>query len=139
MIYKPQGLDRSLRVQGAWVSDDDVENVVAFIKNQSTQVEDVHQEQQSFDDTIAMMDKKFQEAAAVDELLEEAIAFVVKEQEASVSMIQRRFRVGHGRAGNLIDEMEQRGIVGPYQGSKPREVLVSKEEFELGFRPDVEQ
>lgn len=134
MIYKPQGLDRSLRVQGAWVSDDDVENVVEFIRNQNIEPEEVQQE--SLESRITEIDRKFVDAANTDELLEEAIAFVVKEQEASVSMLQRRFRIGHGRAGNLIDEMEKRGVVGPHLGSKPREVLISREEFEIGFTPD---
>lgn len=134
MIYKPQGLDRSLRVQGAWVSDDDVENVVEFIRNQNIETEEVQQE--SLESRITEIDKKFVDAANTDELLEEAIAFVVKEQEASVSMLQRRFRIGHGRAGNLIDEMEKRGVVGPHLGSKPREVLISRDEFEIGFTPD---
>lgn len=134
MIYKPQGLDRSLRVQGAWVSDDDVESVVEFIRNQNVETEEVQQE--SLESRITEIDKKFVDAANTDELLEEAIAFVVKEQEASVSMLQRRFRIGHGRAGNLIDEMEKRGVVGPHLGSKPREVLISRDEFEIGFTPD---
>lgn len=134
MIYKPQGLDRSLRVQGAWVSDDDVENVVEFIRNQNIEPEEIQQE--SLESRITEIDKKFVDAANTDDLLEEAIAFVVKEQEASVSMLQRRFRIGHGRAGNLIDEMEKRGVVGPHLGSKPREVLISRDEFEIGFTPD---
>ena len=134
MIYKPQGLDRSLRVQGAWVSDDDVENVVEFIRNQNIETEEVQQE--SLESRITEIDKRFTDAANTDDLLEEAIAFVVKEQEASVSMLQRRFRIGHGRAGNLIDEMEKRGVVGAHLGSKPREVLISREEFEIGFAPD---
>lgn len=134
MIYKPQGLDRSLRVQGAWVSDDDVEKVVEFVRSQNIVSEQVQKE--SLEDRITEIDKKFVDAANTDELLPEAIAFVVKEQEASVSMLQRRFRIGHGRAGNLIDEMEKRGVVGPHIGSKPREVLITKEEYDLGFTPE---
>lgn len=134
MIYKPQGLDRSLRVQGAWVSDDDVEKVVEFVRSQNIVSEQVQKE--SLENKITEIDKKFVEAANTDELLPEAIAFVVKEQEASVSMLQRRFRIGHGRAGNLIDEMEKRGVVGPHIGSKPREVLITKEEYDLGFTPE---
>lgn len=134
MIYKPQGLDRSLRVQGAWVSDDDVEKVVEFVRSQNIVSEQVQKE--SLENKITEIDRKFVEAANTDELLPEAIAFVVKEQEASVSMLQRRFRIGHGRAGNLIDEMEKRGVVGPHIGSKPREVLITKEEYDLGFTPE---
>ncbi len=134
MIYKPQTLDRSIRVQGAWVSDDEVEKVVAFVKSQNIVSEQVQKE--SLEDKISEVDKKFVDAANTDELLPEAIAFVVKEQEASVSMLQRRFRIGHGRAGNLIDEMEKRGVVGPHIGSKPREVLITKEEYDLGFTPE---
>ncbi len=134
MIYKPQGLDRSLRVQGAWVSDDDVEKVVEFVRSQNVASSQVQTE--SLEEKITEIDKRFVEAANTDELLEEAIAFVVKEQEASVSMLQRRFRIGHGRAGNLIDEMEKRGVVGPHTGSKPREVLLSRDEYEIGFTPE---
>lgn len=131
MIYKPANMDRSLRVQGAWVSDDDVERVVEFVRSQNIVSQQV--QEQTLESKITEIDKKFVEAAATDELLEEAIAFVVKEQEASVSMLQRRFRIGHGRAGNLIDEMEKRGVVGAHVGSKPREVLLSRDEYELGF------
>ena len=134
MIYKPQGLDRSLRVQGAWVSDDEVEKVVEFVRSQNFVSQTAQTE--SLESKITEIDKKFVEASATDELLNEAIAFVVKEQEASVSMLQRRFRIGHGRAGNLIDEMEKRGVVGPHIGSKPREVLLSREEYEIGFTPE---
>ncbi len=134
MIYKPAGLDRSLRVQGAWVSDDEIENVVEFIRSQNIAPTEIVEE--SLEEKISEIDKKFVDAANTDDLLEEAIAFVVKEQEASVSMLQRRFRIGHGRAGNLIDEMEKRGVVGPHLGSKPREVLLTMDELEAGFTPD---
>lgn len=133
MIYKPQGLDRPLRVQGAWVSDEEVENVVDFIKNQHIPTAEPVTEE-SMENKLSKIEKNFEEAGRVDDLLFEAIQYVVDRQEASVSTLRRRFRIGHSRAGILIDEMEQRGIVGPYQGSKPREVLVTKEEYENGYR-----
>ena len=82
---------------------------------------------------LSKIEKNFEEAGRVDDLLFDAIQYVVDRQEASVSTLQRRFRIGHSRAGALIDEMEQRGIVGPHLGSKPREVLVTKEEYENGY------
>lgn len=133
MIYKPQGLDRPLRVQGAWVSDEEVENVVEFIKSQHIPTPEPATEE-SMENKLSKIEKNFEEAGRVDDLLFDAIQYVVDRQEASVSTLQRRFRIGHSRAGALIDEMEQRGIVGPHLGSKPREVLVTKEEYENGYR-----
>lgn len=116
MLYYPLGAAKPTRAQGAWISDDEIEALVNFWKRQGDPIynEEIGQEQASspgeFDDD--------------DELLEDAIRLVVENGQASISMLQRRFRIGYSRAARLIDMMELRGIVGPYQGSKPREVLV---------------
>jgi len=131
MLYLPQDMNKPARLQSAFVSTEEVNAVVSFIKAQGIPAEEAKQE--SLEAKLDKFDRDFKSARDADPLLEEAIRFVVKEQEASVSMLQRRFRIGHARAGTLIDEMEQRGIVSEHLGSKPREVLISQDEFEAGF------
>ncbi|MBM7560638.1 FtsK/SpoIIIE family DNA translocase [Fusibacter tunisiensis] len=131
MLYYPVGASKPKRAQGAFMSDEEVESLVNFIKNQSVEVEyneEILDEVQNFTPS----DEE------VDDYLEDAIAFVVDSEQASASLLQRRFRVGYNRAARLIDSMEERGIVGPSRGSKPREVLVSKSELESASRVEVE-
>jgi len=123
MLYYPVGAAKPKRAQGAFMSDDEVESLVSFIKSQTESVsynEDILEEtQNSFD-----LDEN------TDEYLEEAIKFVVETESASASLMQRKFRVGYNRAARLIDSMEERGIVGPPRGSKPREVLMTSAEYQ---------
>ncbi|MEW9501248.1 DNA translocase FtsK [Jeotgalibacillus marinus] len=123
MLFMPIGANKPVRVQGAFLSDQEVEDVVNFvIEQQKAQ----YQEEMIPDDIPeASMEQ------VDDELYDEAVALIVDMQTASVSMLQRRFRVGYTRAARLIDAMEQRGVVGPYEGSKPRTVLVSKQAEDL--------
>jgi len=116
MLYYPLGASKPMRAQGAWISDSEIEALVNFWKKQGEPVynEEIGQE-------MASSPEEFDDD---DELLEDAIRLVVENGQASISMLQRRFRIGYSRAARLIDMMELRGIVGPYQGSKPREVLV---------------
>lgn len=116
MLFYPLGAAKPTRAQGAWISDEEIEALVSFWKRQGEPIynEEIGEEQL---DTQGDWD-------AEDELLEDAIRLVVENGQASISMLQRRFRIGYSRAARLIDMMELRGIVGPYQGSKPREVLV---------------
>lgn len=117
MLYMPIGMSKPLRVQGAFISSQDVESIVSFIKAQQTAEYDeemiptTEQEKQSTEEPE-------------DEYYQEAVELVVKQQTASVSMLQRRFRVGYNRAARLVDEMESRGVIGPSEGSKPRKVLL---------------
>lgn len=123
MLFYPNGVSKPKRAQGAFVSDEEVESLVNYIKEQNQEVvynEEILDEVQSF--TTNMDD--------VDEYLEEAINFVVETGQASASMMQRRFRVGYNRAARLVEAMEERGIVGPHRGSKPREVLISRGELD---------
>lgn len=122
MLYYPVGASKPKRAQGAFMSDEEVEALVNYIKNQNHEVtynEEILDEVQSA--SMNMDD--------VDEYLEDAIAFVVETGQASASLMQRRFRVGYNRAARLVDSMEERGIIGPTRGSKPREVLISADEF----------
>ncbi|MCT4606781.1 MAG: DNA translocase FtsK [Marinisporobacter sp.] len=124
MLFYPVGASKPVRSQGAFISDGEVERVVNFVKEQST---DHNYEE----DIIEKVESNLsQEEDTADELLKDAIELVIGTQQASISMLQRRFRIGYNRAARLIDAMEERNIVGEHVGSKPRQVLVSKEEFE---------
>ncbi|PYZ98071.1 cell division protein FtsK [Alteribacter lacisalsi] len=119
MLFIPVGASKPTRIQGAFLSDEEVERVVGFCIDQ--------QKAQYAEEMIPKEgDKENVQQAVSDDLYEEAVALITDMQTASVSMLQRRFRIGYTRAARLIDEMEVRGVVGPYEGSKPREVLVSK-------------
>ena len=116
MLFLPMGMNKPVRVQGAFISDSDVENVVNFVREQLPA---------EYDESMEVSDEELQHEAdgeAEDELFSEAVEFVRQEQKCSVSMLQRRFRIGYNRSARIVDEMEKRGIVGPQEGSKPRKV-----------------
>ncbi|OHX52591.1 cell division protein FtsK [Planococcus salinarum] len=120
MLFLGAGQSKPVRVQGAFLSDTEVEKIVDFaIEQQKAQYQEdmipTEVEEKSIDDET-------------DEIYDDAVQLVTEMQTASVSMLQRRFRVGYSRAARIIDQMEQRGVVGPYEGSKPRSVLVQKHE-----------
>ncbi|MCJ8006325.1 DNA translocase FtsK [Lederbergia wuyishanensis] len=117
MLFLPVGASKPVRVQGAFLSDDEVENVVDFVIAQQK----AHYQEEMIPEDIPEVTSEVE-----DELYEEAVQLIAEMQTASVSMLQRRFRIGYTRAARLIDEMEARGVVGPYEGSKPRAVLVPK-------------
>ncbi|MFB5660506.1 DNA translocase FtsK [Alteribacillus sp. HJP-4] len=125
MLFQPVGANKATRVQGAFVSDHEVEAIVDAV---------ISQQKASYQEEMIPDDKPEVKAEVSDELYDEAVALILQMQSASVSMLQRRFRIGYTRAARLIDEMEMRGIVGPYEGSKPREVLVSRTEEEIQSR-----
>ncbi len=132
MLFAPAGTNKPARVQGAWVSDDEVNDIVSYIKvrHETTYDADVIEHLAN----AALSDAEKDEAReAYDDLLPQAVEMVIEAGQASTSMIQRRLRVGYARAGRLIDEMEKRGIVGPADGAKPRNVLISREQFKLLF------
>ena len=116
MLFLPMGMNKPVRVQGAFISDSDVENVVNFVREQLPA---------EYDESMEVSDEELQHEAdgeAEDEIFGEAVEFVRQEQKCSVSMLQRRFRIGYNRSARIVDEMEKRGIVGPQEGSKPRKV-----------------
>ncbi|GIP36875.1 DNA translocase SpoIIIE [Paenibacillus sp. J31TS4] len=122
MLFMPVGASKPLRVQGAFLSDQEVEAVVSFCSEQ--------EKAQYREELVPEVDEQA-EAAEVfeDELYDQAVQIIVEAKQASVSLLQRRMRIGYTRAARLIDTMEAKGVVGPYEGSKPREVLVSPEQF----------
>lgn len=120
MLFLPVGLSKPVRIQGAFLSDEEVERVVDHC---------IEQQKANYQEDMIPEEETEQLEEVDDELFDDAVQLVIEMQNASVSMLQRRFRIGYTRAARLIDAMEQRGIVGPYEGSKPRTVLVSGEEY----------
>ncbi|WP_314067880.1 DNA translocase FtsK [uncultured Vagococcus sp.] len=119
MLFLPMGENKPIRVQGAFISDSEVEDIVSFVT-----------EQQGADYQESMMPSDEPSGGSgngepLDELYDEAVALVIEMDTASISMLQRRFRVGYNRAARIVDQMEEQGVVGPPEGSKPRKVLVS--------------
>ncbi|MFC6202438.1 DNA translocase FtsK [Lactiplantibacillus nangangensis] len=118
MLYQPMGMNKPLRVQGAYISDHDVEEVVNFIKQQQSA---------DYDESMLVKDDETTDGGGdprdgEDEYYADAVELVTEQQSASVSMLQRRFRIGYNRAARIVDEMEERGVVGPSEGSKARKV-----------------
>ena len=137
MLYAPIGTGKPLRVQGSFVSDEEREEVVRFIKQNS--------EAQYSDDIIAQIEKSAAEAdkksgpapeadksakSDYDELLPQGVDVILETKQASVSMLQRRLKLGYSRAARMVDQMEEMGIVGPFEGSKPRKILITKEQWQ---------
>lgn len=121
MLFLPVGASKPVRVQGAFLSDDEVEQTVDFV---------IAQQKAQYQEEMIPTEVVETTSEVKDDLYDEAVQLVVDMQTASVSMLQRRFRIGYTRAARLIDAMEERGVVGPYEGSKPRDVLLSKEKHE---------
>ncbi|RLL45370.1 DNA translocase FtsK [Oceanobacillus piezotolerans] len=117
MLFLPVGASKPKRVQGAFLSDEEVERIVDHC---------IEQQKASYQEEMIPDDNEEELEEVDDELFEDAVQLVTEMQSASVSMLQRRFRIGYTRAARLIDAMEARSIVGPYEGSKPRTVLVSQ-------------
>jgi S-DNA-T family DNA segregation ATPase FtsK/SpoIIIE len=117
MLFLPVGASKPIRVQGAFLSDEEVEETVNFV---------IAQQKAQYQENMIPDDVPEVKGAVDDDIYEQAVDLIVEMQTASVSMLQRRFRIGYSRAARLIDEMEARGIVGPYEGSKPRAVLITK-------------
>ncbi|GGA15784.1 cell division protein FtsK [Psychrobacillus lasiicapitis] len=118
MLFLPAGSSKPVRVQGAYLSDAEVERMVDFVIEQQK----ANYQEEMIPDEV----EESHEQVDRDELYDEAAQLVTEMQTASVSLIQRRFRVGYSRAARIIDQLEMGGIVGPYEGSKPRQVLISK-------------
>ena len=138
MLFAPIGSGKPLRVQGCFVSDDEVEAVTSYVK--SHYVADYDQQvlkdieknaQQTGKKAIPVADAEpTSEELEGDEMLPAAVEVILETGQASVSMLQRRLKLGYARAARIVDEMEEKGIVGPFQGSKPRSILITKEQWD---------
>jgi DNA segregation ATPase FtsK/SpoIIIE and related proteins len=128
MLYLPVGMSKPIRVQGAFLSDQEVEALVEYARGQA--------EAEYKEDLVPEVEEESADPEEIlDELYDQAVQIVVEAKQASVSLLQRRMRVGYTRAARLVDQMEARGIVGPYEGSKPREVLMSMEQYQASRIP----
>ena len=136
MLFMPVGLSKPMRIQGCFVSNEEVESVVEHLKSGG--------DEQDYDETIIEEINRQAEAAGKqsakvagggddddmgDDMLPQAIQVAVENGSISTSMLQRKLRLGYARAGRIMDMMEQKGIVGPSQGSKPREVLITRQQW----------
>ena len=124
MLYSPVGSNKPYRVQGPYISDAEIDKLIKFVKKQGG--DPVYDEE--LKNAIESNDAS-KKPDSEDELTEDAIAYILKSKQASVSMLQRRFRIGYNRAARIIDEIEERGIIGPSDGSRPRQVLVTEDEY----------
>lgn len=139
MLYYPVGIPKPIRVQGCYLSESEVEKVVNFIKNQKETVYD--DEVNNAIEQIAQASANGKKGASVsadasgdvpsgdDEILKKAIEVVVEAQSASTTLLQKRLKLGYARASRIIDELEEKGVIGQYEGSKPRKVLISKQQW----------
>lgn len=131
MLYAPLGEGKPQRIQGCFISNDEIEQVIEFIKSNSTaeysQEILEHIEKQA--DAQAGGKEGGDASGNEDEMLMEAIDVVMECGQASVSMLQRRLKLGYSRAARIVDQMEERGIVGPFEGSKPRQIRISKDDW----------
>ncbi len=147
MLYAPLGMGKPQRIQGCFISEEEVASVVEFIKESGT----AHYDEEVMHEIERHAEEKDKGAKGVggsdptdngggnyDELLPAAIDVVLEVGQASVSMLQRRLKLGYGRAARLVDQMEEKGLVGPFEGSKPRQLLITKEQWaEMQYRQDI--
>lgn len=136
MLFMPVGFAKPMRVQGCFVGNREVESVVDFLKSTEAQqydesvIEEINRQAEAAEKSSkSAADNDDSPAGGGDEMLPQAIEVVVEAGMASTSLLQRRLRLGYARAGRIIDEMEQRGIVGPHEGSKPRQVLITRQQW----------
>jgi S-DNA-T family DNA segregation ATPase FtsK/SpoIIIE len=139
MLFYPQGIPKPLRVQGAFVSDKEVSDVVDFLKTSNGMVtysEDVQKKveslQSSGNQTVSISDSDTGSDGR-DSYFYEAAKIIIDKDKASIGMLQRYLKVGFNRAARIMDQMEEAGIVGPEEGTKPRKVLMTQEELEAQF------
>ena len=147
MLYMPVGQIKPLRVQGAFVSEGEIEKIVDYIKETSGGTDNLYNQDiiESIEKANVKDGKDGNTGADEDDadpILNDAIDLVVDMGSASASMLQRRFKIGYSRAGRIVDQMEARGLISGYDGSKPRQVLISKNEWQelkMGVKPVTEQ
>ncbi|MBQ3257506.1 MAG: DNA translocase FtsK [Oscillospiraceae bacterium] len=136
MLYAPIGVGKPVRIQGAFVSDEEREDVISFVKNhceaeydQSVQAQIEKAAEDKNNKSNDNGGKQEELHSEFDELLPQAVDVVLEAKQASVSMLQRRLKLGYSRAARIVDQMEEIGVVGPFEGSKPRQLLVTKEQW----------
>ena len=136
MLFYPVGLSKPVRVQGCWVSDEEIKNVINYITKDIDEDKNIYSteieaaiEQHAVETKGSKKNDDEDGFVDGDELLDDAIEAILDAGVASTSHLQRRLRVGHARAGRIMDILENKGIVGPYQGSKPREIMITRQQW----------
>ena len=137
MLYSPIGMGKPVRIQGTFVTDEEREDVISFVKQQSGAVVYDRGLQDEIERSAEKDSKKADdgddgdssESGDLDELFDDAVDVVLDSTQASVSLLQRRLKLGYARAARIVDQMEEQGVVGPYEGSKPRQVLLTREQW----------
>jgi len=136
MLYAPTGAAKPLRLQGTWVTDNERESIIEYIKGNSGQTqyseEVIGEIEKAMVEKSSGGDKSSADAGAngdFDELLPQAVDVILETGQASTSLLQRRLKLGYARAARIVDQMEDLGVVGPHEGSKPRQILVTREEW----------
>ena len=144
MLYFPLGSGKPQRIQGCFISEEEVAEVVGFIKEHGSAqydeavLHEIEQHAEEKEKSAKGVGGASGEEHDYDELLPSAIDVVLDVGQASVSMLQRRLKLGYGRAARLVDQMEEKGIVGPFEGSKPRQLLITKDQWqEMQFRQNM--
>ena len=148
MLYAPLGSGKPIRVQGCFITPEEIDRVVRFVKS-TGEVQYSDEVMRKIEESVQEKDKKGGGASAeapapsdeTDELLPAAVDVILETGQASVSMLQRRLKLGYSRAARLVDQMEERGYVGPFEGSKPRQLLITKakwQEIQMGSSPAPE-
>ena len=140
MLYAPRGQGRPRRIQSCFITDEEVQAVVSFIKDREEGAVYAQDVMDEIDKRAEQSGKGGHGASAAsgalddgpyqDELLPAAVEVILETGQASVSMLQRRLKLGYARAARIVDEMEDKGIVGPFEGSKPRQLLITKEQWQ---------
>lgn len=134
MLFYPSGQAKPSRIQGAFVTDKEVEQIVDFLRKSSRP----GYTQEMVDQITAVAKTSSGPSEETDEFFEQAVDLILEKEKASVSMLQRQFRIGYNRAARLMDELERRGLVGPEEGSKPRKVLITRAQWEEMQSPTEE-
>ena len=136
MLYLPQGANGPVRVQGAWVSDDEIHKVTEYIINNNSYD---NSESDKLEETISNTTSSVVNASSSsttdpsddrDQYLDKCGRLIIEKEKGSIGMLQRNFKIGFNRAARIMDQLEEMGVVGPEEGSKPRKVLVTIDEFE---------
>ena len=143
MLYAPLGGGKPTRVQGCFISPEEIEQVVEFVKSSSGEANYSEEVIAKIEQSVQEKEKGAKSGGSApasapaesgeedgDELLPAAVEVVLETGQASVSMLQRRLKLGYSRAARLVDQMEERGIVGPFEGSKPRQLLITREQWQ---------
>jgi len=139
MLYMPADAGKPRRIQGVYVSDGEVKRVVRYLAHMSEREEDAAVSEDIFANAPVSQNASFAEDDTDNELYEEARHLVIEAGKASTSFLQRRLRLGYGRAARLMDVLEKRGVVGPADGAKSRDVLVGRETEDLVSREEVRE